>query len=199
MRMAMNHHLWPSLAACQSAQPFHGRTQTIIARITHVLVSNAFNDVVTSISKIIPPEALYTKEILRYNMFVKVLAIDYGEKNVGIAISDEMRDFAFPKAVLKNDKNLVQNIVKICEESGVDEIVIGDSKDFKMKDNEIMKMIRPFKEVLEKVSRIKVYYEPEFMTSAQAERIQGKNEMLDASSAALILKSYLEKQKIKND
>ena len=36
-----------------------------------------------------------------------------------------------------------------------------------------------------------VFLEPEFMTSANAERFQGKNEMLDASAAALILQSFL--------
>jgi hypothetical protein len=39
-----------------------------------------------------------------------------------------------------------------------------------------------------------VIYEPEFMTSVQASRITGENDMLDASAAALILQSYLDKQ-----
>ena len=43
-----------------------------------------------------------------------------------------------------------------------------------------------------------VHMEPEFMTSAAAERFQGKNDMIDASAAALILQSFLDKQNSKN-
>ena len=39
---------------------------------------------------------------------------------------------------------------------------------------------------------IPIYTHPEFMTSLEAERLQGKNDMHDASAAALILKSYLD-------
>ena len=41
-----------------------------------------------------------------------------------------------------------------------------------------------------------VFLEPEFMTSVAAERFQGKNDMHDASAAALILQSFLDKQNI---
>jgi RNase H-fold protein (predicted Holliday junction resolvase) len=39
-----------------------------------------------------------------------------------------------------------------------------------------------------------ISYEPEFLTSQQAARITGENEKNDASAAAIILQSYLEKQ-----
>jgi RNase H-fold protein (predicted Holliday junction resolvase) len=38
-----------------------------------------------------------------------------------------------------------------------------------------------------------VRLEPEFLTSVQAEKITGKNDMHDASAAAIILQSYLDK------
>ena len=44
-------------------------------------------------------------------------------------------------------------------------------------------------------SGFEVVLEPEFMTSAQAERLQGKNDKIDASAAALILQSYLDRIK----
>jgi len=128
---------------------------------------------------------------------MRILGIDYGSKRVGIAVSDETKSFAFPKVVLKNDKSLLNEIRKICQENDIDEVVIGESQNYKMDDNEIMKKIRPFKENLENETGIKTVWEKEFMTSAEAERIQGKNEMLDASASALILKSYLDKQKNK--
>jgi len=46
-------------------------------------------------------------------------------------------------------------------------------------------------------NNLTVRLEPEFLTSAEAERVQGKNDKIDASAAALILKSYLDKKKQK--
>jgi RNase H-fold protein (predicted Holliday junction resolvase) len=54
--------------------------------------------------------------------------------------------------------------------------------------------IQGFKKQLETIG-FQVVFEPEFMTSVQASQITGENEMSDASAAALILQSYLDKNK----
>ncbi len=123
---------------------------------------------------------------------MKLLGIDYGLKNVGIAISDERFKFAFPFVVLQNSEILIYDIGRICKENKVIGIVVGESKNFNQDENEIMKEIRPFAQRLETELQIPVYMHPEFMTSQEAERLQGKNNMHDASAAALILKSYLD-------
>jgi putative Holliday junction resolvase len=123
---------------------------------------------------------------------MKYLGIDYGLKNVGVAISDERLKFAYPLVVLQNSDILLFDIGRICKENKIVGIVVGDSKDFRQRDNEIMKIVKPFAERLERELQIPVYFHPEFMTSVEAERLQGKNNMHDASAAALILKSYLE-------
>lgn len=127
---------------------------------------------------------------------MKYLGIDYGSKRVGIAISNEDENFAFPLTILDNSKDLVFKISEICAKNSIGEIVVGESKNYNQKDNEIMKEINPFVERLERELQIPVYMHPEFMTSQEAERLQGKNDMHDASAAALILKSYLD---IKNN
>ena len=124
---------------------------------------------------------------------MKYLGIDYGEKNVGIATSDDGGELAFAKTILNNDKQLLENVLKICGEEKVEVIIMGDSFDFSGQPNDIMKGVLNFKKDLEKNDLI-VYLEPEFLTSAEAERIQGKNDKIDASAAALILKSYLDKK-----
>lgn len=123
---------------------------------------------------------------------MKYLGIDYGLKNVGVAISDERLKFAYPLVVLQNSDILIFDIGRICKENKIVGIVVGDSKDFRQRDNEIMKVVKPFAERLKRELQIPVYFHPEFMTSVEAERLQGKNNMHDASAAALILKSYLE-------
>ena len=123
---------------------------------------------------------------------MRYLGIDYGAKRVGIALSDERGDFVYPLKVLENTKDLIHDILSICEENKVDEVVVGESRNFNQKENEIMKEIMPFVDELKKELNIPVSMHPEFMTSQEAERLQGKNEMHDASAAALILKSYLD-------
>lgn len=125
---------------------------------------------------------------------MKYLGIDFGEKNVGLALSDELLTMAFPLSVLENTPNLVEEIGKICKEKEVGLIVVGESKNYAGDENEVMKKIKPFVSELEEKLKIKVVMHPEFLTSIEAERLQGKNDMHDASAAALILKSYLESQ-----
>ena len=91
-----------------------------------------------------------------------------------------------------NSGDLSGEISKICRENNIGGIVVGESKNFQMEENEIMKEITPFVKSLEEKLGLPVYMHPEFMTSEEAEKLQGKNDMLDASAAALILKSYLD-------
>ena len=124
---------------------------------------------------------------------MKYIGIDYGKKRVGLAVSDEAGQFALPKEVLANDEKLIQAIYSLAKEVGAEAIIIGDSKDYKGKDNLIMEKIAPFKGELEALG-LQVVFEPEFMTSFAAQRFQGKNALHDASAAALILQSFLDKK-----
>lgn len=127
---------------------------------------------------------------------MKYLGIDFGSKRVGVSFSDDSSSFAFPLAVIENNPDLFSEIGKICRDKNIDVIVVGESKNFEMKDNDIMSEIKKFVDKL-KDEGFTVVMHPEFMTSQEAERLQGKNDMLDASAAAIILKSYLDK--IKNN
>jgi len=130
---------------------------------------------------------------------MRYLGIDYGEKRIGLALSDEVGDFAYPLVVLspfgrslvERENNLISEICKICKENNVKEIVVGESKDFDQKENYIMLEIKPFIKSLEEETGLPVRLHPEFMTSQEAERLQGHNDMQDASAAALILKHFL--------
>ncbi len=129
---------------------------------------------------------------------MKYLGVDYGEKRVGIALSDDLGKLAFPHSVLLNDKDLLKSLKDICNQEGVNALVIGESKDFHGKANPIMEKAQEFANLLHAEIGLPIFWEPEFMTSLEAERIQGKNEMHDASAAALILGSYLQKQNTTN-
>lgn len=58
---------------------------------------------------------------------MKVLAVDYGLKRVGLASGDTENRIAFPKAVLvrKTDRELINSILKICTEEEYKKVVFG--------------------------------------------------------------------------
>ena len=125
---------------------------------------------------------------------MRFLGIDFGKKRVGIAISDESGTLAFPHAVLPNDKTLLSEVVRLAKEQKVKAVVIGESKDLDGRANPLMKEIEAFKHILVRETKKQVHYEPEFWSSFQASRFQGKTDKLDASAAAIILQSYLDRK-----
>ncbi|MHB1330599.1 MAG: Holliday junction resolvase RuvX [Minisyncoccota bacterium] len=126
---------------------------------------------------------------------MRLMGIDYGEKRVGIASTDEMGDFSLPRVVLDNTDNLINEIERLANDWQIECIVIGESKNFKGEPNKIQEKIEKLARELEDRGR-KVELHPELLTSMEAERLQGHNEMHDASAAALILKSYIDSRKI---
>lgn len=57
----------------------------------------------------------------------KYLAIDYGDRRVGLALSDYNKEIAFPRDFLEysSEKKLIADLQKLCEEENVIKIVLG--------------------------------------------------------------------------
>jgi len=57
----------------------------------------------------------------------KYLAIDYGDKRVGVAVSDFNKEIAFPREFLTytGEKNLIDQLQRICEEEQISKIILG--------------------------------------------------------------------------
>ncbi len=126
---------------------------------------------------------------------MRYLGIDFGTKRVGVALSDERGEFAMPYSVVQNTVSLVEDIKNICVKEDVQTIVVGESKDYAMNHNPIMKKVIPFVKKLETETGLPVVFEPEVLSSREAGHIQGEGELLDASAAAIILKSYIDRNK----
>ncbi len=140
---------------------------------------------------------------------MRILGIDYGEKKIGVAISDESAKFAFPHGVIDNvsANSILKTIKIICDKNDVRKIILGQSLTYKMQPNPIMKRIEKFKSFIEERLNIPVEYENEILTTKQAERTiketktgarmksRKKDEKIHVSAAALILQSYLDKQR----
>ena len=122
------------------------------------------------------------------------MAIDYGEKRVGLASTDESGQFALPRAVLSNDKTLLDKVIHFKKEEGVEKVIIGESRNFAGEPNAILSEIMEFKAELERRG-VEVILHPEVLTTVEARRLQGQTVMTDASAAALILKSYIDSRR----
>ena len=72
-------------------------------------------------------------------------------------------------------------------------VVIGESKNLDGTPNPINAKVEEFKKMLEERG-VEVVLHPEVFTTQEAIRLQGENELTDASAAALILKNYLDSQ-----
>lgn len=129
----------------------------------------------------------------------RAIGIDYGKKRVGIAMSDPDKKIAFPHSIIENDMELPQMIAELCKQNDVDLVVVGESKDFKGVENPIMGDIKRFVEKFKTLSKLTLVYEPETLSSHQVSKIQGDTENIDSGAASIILQSYLNRVKYKNE
>ncbi len=134
---------------------------------------------------------------------MRYLGIDYGTKQIGLALSDEGGRVAFPHGVIVAGREALSQVHSLIGEKSVGSVVIGESRNYSGEKNEVMEDIEQFKKDLAQLSGLPVEYEKEFLSSAQAARQYAPEEksrkqnpsqdMLDASAAALILQSYLDR------
>ncbi len=141
---------------------------------------------------------------------MKILGIDYGMKKIGLAISDENHTLAFPKEIVRNDSNTFSRISEIIKTDKIQEIVVGESVDFKGKPNALSTRIEIFISMLRKEFKLPIHKQKEFLTSMEARRSlinkgklnssqahskikQIKSGHMDAKAAAIILQRYLDK------
>lgn len=144
---------------------------------------------------------------------MKYLGIDYGTKRIGTAVSDDTGSLAFPLTTIPSDREALARVCALAKENTVGAIVIGESRDFNNEPNEVMEDIEQFKKDVAELSGLPVEYEQEFFTSVIAARqhedrtqprrpasgvgvpTKASREKLDASAAALILQSYLDRHR----
>lgn len=122
---------------------------------------------------------------------MRYLGIDFGTKKVGLAVSDDSGSMAFPHSVVPNNEQLLGVVEKLLEERGITAVVIGHSMNKDASPNEVQKHIEAFMTDLTLACGIPIHLEPEQYTTQAALRIQGRNDQLDASAAALILDGFL--------
>lgn len=126
------------------------------------------------------------------------LGIDWGQSKIGLAMSDNETRMAFAYKVLKNDKDLLQKLLKIVKENNVEKIVIG--KPTHLNKSNFSEKVEKFGELLNNKLKVEIVYLNEMFTTrmAQSNLIEqgikdiSKND--DAESARIILQEWLDKE-----
>ena len=131
----------------------------------------------------------------------RVLAIDYGEKKVGLALSDPLKIIAKPYKTIDNSCNeqLINDFNTIINNKNVDEIVIGLPVTMKNSHSKQTDNVNKFIDLLKTKIKIKVTVVDERLSSIEAKKSlvnqgikTGHNKKdVDMTAAALILQSYL--------
>ncbi|HLU25339.1 MAG TPA: Holliday junction resolvase RuvX [Longimicrobiales bacterium] len=136
----------------------------------------------------------------------RYLGIDYGERRIGMAVSDPTGTIAtaLPTLVRRRGKRPpVAEILRIADELEVDAFVIGLPLTSDGDENEWTLEVRAFGDRLAERGGRPVHYVDERMTSARAERVvrgsglprskRERKESVDAVAAVLILQAFLDR------
>jgi len=133
---------------------------------------------------------------------MRILALDLGERRIGLAICDEEETIAAPLDVIHRGKSLqadLTSIVTRAQEEGAGEIVVGMPTPLRGGTNAQHAAVQRFVAALRRVSPIPVAVADERLTTRIAEgalleggvRRKRRKEVIDKVAAALILEGYL--------
>ena len=130
----------------------------------------------------------------------RILGVDYGEKRIGLALTDPLCTFAYAYKTIPNDKELWINFKNIINEKKVFLVILGMPN---VKKNKVLAdIILSFKDKIEKKFKTNVIIWDEEFTSVIAQKriiesvVKKKKRqdkgLIDQNSAAIILEEYLQ-------
>jgi putative holliday junction resolvase len=135
----------------------------------------------------------------------RVLCLDYGERRIGVAISDPSRTIASPLTTLvrrRGKRPPWPELAAIVSEREVEEVVVGLPLEMDGSEGEWAEEVRRFGSEVARRTGLPVHWVDERLSSVEAERAVRESGLprrkreekarIDASAAALILRSFLE-------
>ena len=139
---------------------------------------------------------------LNNNLLSKILAIDFGLKRTGLALSDELQMFAFGLKTI-DSKTLMDELKLLVAKEKIVEIVIGEPKRLDASDSHITQNVRLLKEAVQKnFPELVVSLLDERFTSKMASAViaqsglkkkdREQKGLIDTVSATIILQDYLQ-------
>lgn len=130
----------------------------------------------------------------------RILALDYGEKRIGAAISDRLCITAQGLPNIQNEPSAFLKIKEIVEREGITEIIVGLPRNLNGTIGESAKKVESFAEELKKHISIPVKFWEEWLSTKEAERHlifadksrKKRKDLIDRVAAQLILQGYLD-------
>ena len=136
----------------------------------------------------------------------RLLALDYGTKRVGIAVSDELQLIASGLCAVRTH-DCMDFLIEYLSKESVSTIVMGMPKDLRNQNTDATPYVKGFaKQIRKQFPEMKVELVDERFTSKIAfqsmidgglkKKARQDKALVDEVSATLILQSYMEQQKI---
>ncbi len=127
---------------------------------------------------------------------MRILAIDFGEKRIGLATSDATQTLASPRKTLErvSDERAVLEILKFCSEEEIGLVIIGLPRSPEGVESPFAGRIRSFAAKLAARMKLPVRFHEETLTSHEALRRLppgASRQDVDRMAAAVLLEDYL--------
>ena len=133
---------------------------------------------------------------------MRILALDVGDKRIGVAVSDLLGILASPLIAIErtSDSKAIDTILEIADEQEVGEIVVGLPISLSGGYSEQTRSVAAFARKLEDRSPMPVKTADERYSTVEAERLLSQSKPqrarsrgeIDSAAAAVILQSYLD-------
>ena len=131
----------------------------------------------------------------------RILSIDYGEKRIGVAITDPLKMFAIPLCTINNNAKFWTELKKIIGEYNVVHVVVGYPYKDDGSKSDIAVAIEKF--VIELTKQLKLSYEfiderysssiawEHILIGVPSKKKRRDKSLIDKNAAAVILQDYL--------
>ena len=131
----------------------------------------------------------------------RIMAVDYGDVRVGIAMSDPSLTLASPLITLKNDNNLIDSIIELTQEYDVEKIIVGYPLNLKGQEGFSSEKVDKFIRNLSFAGLQTERWDERFSSVAAVNllheagiKFKKDKGRVDRSAAAIILQNYLDSQ-----
>ena len=130
-----------------------------------------------------------------------ILAVDFGERRIGLAISDDAGRIALPLQTLERttDRRAIYQIAEIASSRGVQSLIVGEPRHIDGGPSPNLPRVRRFAERLADVASLPLFWIEETLSTAEADRRIGQrgtkprrgDKRLDMIAAQIILEDGL--------
>jgi putative Holliday junction resolvase len=132
----------------------------------------------------------------------RILAIDFGMKRIGLALTDPLKMFAYPFRTILNDDKTLNELILIINQYNVKKIILGYPLREDGRKSELTKSVEKFAKFIKLRTQTDVVLQDERYTSQLAyskvlESINKKKKrrdkgLIDKNAASIILQDYLD-------